>query len=388
MKIKLILFTAILFMRSFEYSFSQQLESDTYLGNGIFSIDVPSDPQSVAMAESFVAFQKNRSAMLYNPAGLAGVNRISILYSQRAMNWITGLDDMKYQAVTASIPTSLMNIGLLYNRFTQGEDRVRTAQNPEGDGTTVSIYDHTIGIGLAKQYNEYLGFGLSIKTFNSILKYNGPSSQNLGFSIETTALPILFDFGILYSNILSTEQENYQHQLNIGLSVQNVGTALKQKQLFRTLPSNSISSQDYSVTLPQYLRFGFTYEFGLHGRTPEALAPLNVLVTAEYKNSLNGVASRKDYWGFGLELKLYEIASVRMGTFINPHSSIYGNEGTPALRYGFGLSAPLEKIGAVIPLTLNLDYAAIPLQKVMYVSSKVNVLHTFSIGLQYENELF
>jgi hypothetical protein len=367
---------------------AQQAQREMYLGNGVFSIDVAPDPQSIAMAESFVALQSNSSAMLYNPAGLTWANRVSISYSHRDMNWITGVGGMKYQAITGSVPTDFLNIGLLYNRFTQGELLITTEQNPDGDGTTVSVYDHTFGIGLSKQYDDHLGFGLSVKTFNSILNYKGPGSQNPTSSIETTALPLLFDFGILYSNNLGTEQESHQQRLNIGLSVQNVGTVLKQKQTVRNLTTNSISSQEHAVTLPRYLRLGLSYQFAYYGETHEALAPLNMLVTSEYRNALNGIGSRRDYWGFGLELKLFEIASVRVGSLINPYSSIYGNEGTPTLRYGFGLSAPFHKIDGAIPLTLKVDYAAIPLNDVGSLLGKVKVLHAFSVGLQYENELF
>jgi hypothetical protein len=358
---------------------------ETYLGNGILSIDVPSDPRSVAMAESFVAIQKNCSAMFYNPAGLAGTERISVSYSRRAMNWLS--DDMRYESVLASVPTNLFDIGFSYNRFAQGELRVISPENPEGDGTTVRIYDHTFAIGIAKTFDNHLSLGLSIKTFNAILSYAGPSSASVGHSVETNTLPLLFDLGALYNNTLGEEGEITRHLWSVGFSVQNVGTTLKQTNSRRNPLNGTPATEEYVTSFPQYLRLGFSYGFVLANTDAVGLTPLNLLVTFDYRNAINNKAQKKSYLGFGFEAVLYEIAAIRLGAFINPYSSIYGGEGSAQLRYGVGLCAPLQKLDIGMPLSLTVDYAAIPLNNVDQLLGRVRLFHTFSVGLQYEGNI-
>ncbi|MBX2991836.1 MAG: PorV/PorQ family protein [Bacteroidetes bacterium] len=374
----------LLLVTLFSQSSAQQLENNIILEKGR-SIDVPTDPHGIAMGESFVSLPNNNAAMFYNPAGLAGLPHVSFTYSRRAMDWLSGMD-MKYYSFAATIPTSFVNIGLLYNRFSMGELMVTTNQNPEGDGTTISMYDHTIGVGLAKQYDDHLSFGLSVKTFNSIAKVQGPSAGSANAFAKTTQLPVLFDFGILYVIPFNDENSSFLHQLNLGLSVQNIGSALKQERQTTILATQATSRS--TITMPHYLRLGFSYCYSMHGDSFEALDPISVHVAGEYKNAANSRYARKDYWGFGIGVTVFEIASVRIGGTINPYTSIYGNEGAAAARYGFGLHAPLKKLGAGIPIVIDADYTSIPVNDIPFFSQKKKSLAAFSLGIQYEYELF
>lgn len=366
-------------------SAQQTRQNDVFLGNGINSIDVPTDPTGIAMGESFVSLPNNNSAMFYNPAGLAGLTHVSFAYSRRAMDWLSGTD-MKYYSFAANVPTSFVNIGVLYNRFSVGELPITTPQNPEGDGTTAMVYDHTIGVGLAKQYDERLSFGVSIKTFNYVMKVQGPSSSTVTNLPKTTQLPVLFDFGILYMIPFSGENDNVLHQLNLGLSVQNIGSALKQEQQSTV---NAISTTILTATtMPHYLRMGFSYCFRLHGASLEALDPMSVSATVEYRNATNSRFARKDYWGFGIGVRVFEVASVRIGGRISPYTSVYGNEGVTAARYGFGFHAPLKKLGVDIPLVIDAEYTSIPVNSNPPFTERKKSLAVFALGLQYEYELF
>lgn len=377
---------ALVLMTLLSRGFAQQLENRVFLDGGTHSIDVPTDPHGIAMGESFVSMPNNNAAMFYNPAGLAGLSHISLSYSKRSMDWVSFFDQMKYYSFTATIPTSFVNIGLLYNRFSAGDLLYTTNQNPEGDGTTISLYDHTIGIGLARQYDERLSFGLSVKTFNSIVKVQGSSAGSVTGFPKTTRLPVLFDFGILYIIPLNDENSSFLHQLNLGLSVQNVGSTLKQEQQTTILGTQTTTR--YTTTMPHYLRVGFSYCYTMHGDSFEALDPIGVRATAEYRNATNSRNARKDYWGFGISLTLFEIASARLGGYIAPFTSIYGNEGSTAARYGFALHAPMKKLGFGMPLVLDAEYTSIPVNSIPYFTEQKKSLAVFSLGIQYEYELF
>ena len=67
--------------RSFAYAVLILLMTEcaySQLGAGGYPFDSPADARSVAMGESFVALPSNPAALMYNPAGLAGLTGLKI----------------------------------------------------------------------------------------------------------------------------------------------------------------------------------------------------------------------------------------------------------------------------------------------------------------------
>ncbi len=368
---------------STEQGFSQY-DHEVFLGNGLRSIDVPTDPRSIAMGESFAGLEANPYAMFSNPAGLAAISRTSIAFSRRTMDWIA--DDMKYSSLSAAVPTSFFNIGFLYNRFSSGEAPVTTPANPEGDGTKASLYDHTFAIGVSKKIDKHFGIGLSIKTFNMVVSYSGPNAA-VYENVQSKTLPILFDVGFVYTTKFDSKNQTIGHKFSGGASLQNLGTSFKQTQKPSSLSPQNL---DITYTIPKYFRLGLSYGFMLYSATPDGLVPLQLLLTGEYRNAFNshGYDGGNDFWGLGMELRMFEIASVRLGGFNAPFSSIYGHQSKMTERYGFGFNAPLNRLDESIPFSLSFDYAIIPLTQIPFIATKIKTLHLFSIRLQYENDLF
>src|SRR5271169_5671697 len=51
-----------------------------------YPFDTPSDPRGLAMGGSSVAIPSNPSALMYNPAGLAGLSGVHVSYAQRNLS--------------------------------------------------------------------------------------------------------------------------------------------------------------------------------------------------------------------------------------------------------------------------------------------------------------
>jgi hypothetical protein len=114
-------------------------------------------------------------------------------------------------------------------------------------------------------------------------------------------------------------------------------------------------------------------------------------MSIEYRKLLNGFSNaQSDYYGFGVEARVFEIFSARLGGYLSNIRWIYGEPKKIAFRYGFGLNVPLTKIGVAIPFGVNVDYAAIPvINPDRNLFNPINSpLNSFTVTLQYENALF
>jgi len=348
---------------------------------GSQAYDVPVDARSVAMGESSVALRGNQNALMFNPAGLGGIRGAHVSYSLRRFDWTTFLDKAKYLQVSGVVETPYVNAGFSYNRLKLGEVIVSTPQFPEGTGTA-EIFDYMLALGFGKRLGDNWDVGIGLKTYDICLeKLSGDVPV-----LETTK-PFLVDLGFIYSSEIANDQPLFTHSFSVGAAIQNLGGKLKSE-------NSSFSGREESETsLPQYVRVGFTFTIGVSAETGESLQTFSVLASGEYRTFLNGSdgqSHQKDFWGFGLEMKAMEIVSVRLSGFVNPYSSVYGTKGVPALRYGFGISLPFQKLGTSLPITIQIDYAGIPPQiSNSYIGSQEpKTMHAFSMSVAYENEIF
>jgi hypothetical protein len=146
-------------------------------------------------------------------------------------------------------------------------------------------------------------------------------------------------------------------RITFGASLQNFGTDYRGKETSSGIVTEGL------ILLPRYLRLGFTYSFALLHDSDYRYDPLSILITGEYRNLLNAYPNNgKDFWGFGMETKFFDLVALRLGGFTQPYESINGTRGLPALRYGLGLNLPLSRLGVDEPLTVKLDYSGMPQQ--------------------------
>jgi hypothetical protein len=337
--------------------------SSAFVNTG-YSIDTPTDSRSIAMGESFVAVPNNPSSVMYNPAGLAGTRGVLLFYARRNDNKL-GIEERFYESIVAAIHTPILDVGAFYTRFNTGDMLTTTEQNSGGAGSTLNLCTYTMGLVVAKRVGE-ANAGIIVKRTDVSRNPTGGSSN----PVESNK-PIAVDVGVLYSHAFPLKNRGWEHQISIGMSLQNFGQDAKVTGW----------SGGLTFELPQYVRIGGAYSVALPPVDPSVLAPVRLLLTSEYRNLMNAGNKQnptRDYWGVGMEATIYDVFAIRLGG--------YGNLRKTKIRYGFGAQAPLEKLGTGMPITVTLDYSAIPYEIAMPVER--SILHSFSFSVQYEHELF
>ncbi|MBI5471789.1 MAG: hypothetical protein HY961_05540 [Ignavibacteriae bacterium] len=340
------------------------------------SYEIPIDARSVAMGESFVAVAGNVAGLKYNPASLAMIRGVHVLYANRDMNWTSFTEDFRYSSYNVAVQTPVAILGFSYDRLDFGKILLADL-----NGNTVDAYpyEHTFILGAAHTFDCGLSVGASAKTFHFVnITVRTPSNPE---GIDETTLPILFDLG--FQHTLPTSESAIHSALNIGASLQNFGSNVRYKDgNGKELGSNQPD---------RFLRAGLAFNVSVN-ESEEMLTPFRMTTSLEYRRFLNGYShGQKDFYGFGIEMTLFDIVDVRGGGFLSNITWVYGEQKKVAYRYGVGVNLPLRKLGATLPVVARFDYAVIPLNERLhdvYFAFDKSKLTVFSIQLSYEEELF
>ena len=326
------------------------------------------------MGESFVALPANQAALMYNPAGLAGLRGMTVSYSRKEMNWVSLTDDWSLKAFNAAVATPFGVFAAQYNRLFMGTHPVTTIQNPDGAGSEATIYSHDAALGFGTTLGRGVSVGVAAKYYDFVENFSGEMEG----TVPTTPA-YLFDFGITYTLPRFHAQTAIEDSVTVGTSFQNVGTSWKVKGA----PAN----QSYSE-LPEYFRMGFSFAMRIVPGEKEDLTIFSSVLTAEFR-SLQAHATppvESSYWGIGLECTIFDFVSLRGGAAFRPLTTFEAEHDRAAFRYGAGLRLPLGRIGVDFPLAFSLQYAVIPLNQLEYydLSSSVrSSVSAFSLDIQY-----
>lgn len=269
---------------------------------GAAFLRVPVDARLVGIGEAGVALVDNASALYYNSAGLAGIEKANFLFMHN--EWLLG---MNHEYLAGGF--NLQNIGVFgfsFNYFSSGSIQGVTIRGDTIPGYHFSATDWSVDLGFGKELkNIAIGFG-----FKFISEKNESLSTN-GFGV---------DFGMNYKTTIKG--------LSFGLSISNLGTSIKLDQ--------------ESFPLPMIMRAGWKY-------TIKDFNVANDLIISNGENF--GFA-------FGLEYWIGQVLAIRTGY---RNGSDY--DGLSGLRAGFGVLikrfeidygvAPYGKLGISHRITLS-----------------------------------
>jgi len=362
--------------------------------DGAYPFSTPVDPRSVAMGESFVAVSSNAAALTFNPAGLAGLEGMTLSYARKSMDWFA--KDLSIASVTAAARTPFGVFGAQYNRMSFGSTAVTTAQFPDGTGGEITWYSYNLALGYAYRLPMGLALGASMKYYDFVQDYSGPPQ----FAIPqmTTTPSYLFDFGLTYTLPRLHSQTSVEDSLTVGLAYQNMGTRWKYSMPTSSYLYPGDGSTEY-VVLPEYFRIGFSYAMNLHAPVEGSLSPFGAAITGEFRTLLSPLPTsyvqdpyappypETSYWGIGLDLTVYEIFSVRGGAAFKANPTFgEGERDKASFRYGAGIRLPFRRIGVDVPLTFSFQYAVIPVTEEGYfdVPDRTGTYPLFSLEVQYE----
>lgn len=323
---KLILVVFILLFLT-SLTMAQLFESSSQVGTTAAQfLKIGPGARATALGGAMAASADDIYAVYWNPAGISMQNK----QMQAAFNHAEWLADISYDFAAGSL--NLGDFGHVFVSFTSlsvPEEKVRTFENPEGNGDLWDASSLSIGIGFAKNLTDRFAFGIQFK-------YVSESIWN------SNASGIAFDIGTLY--------ETPFNGLKIGASISNFGTKMKMEGRnlsFNDDPDDEINTgpnnipADYKTDefdLPLSFRIGLAMDI-INSR----FINISAAVDAVHPND------NTEYLNTGLEVDYQEIFFIRAG-----YRSLFKKNSEEGLTLGGGLAYNFDNQFTV---TVNYGYA-------------------------------
>jgi hypothetical protein len=159
--------------------------------------------RAVAMGNAFVSVADDATAIYWNPAGVARIQK-SVL----SINHCAWLADISFSQAAYIFHFGFLpgTLGVSARALYMAEEPVRTPFRPQGEGTWFDAGDVAYGLTYARSLTDKFSAGLSVNFVQSTLATYSASAT-------------VFDFGTLYNT-------GYR-SLKIGMAIQNIGSDMK-----------------------------------------------------------------------------------------------------------------------------------------------------------------
>lgn len=278
--------------------------------------------RAVAMGEAFAAVANDASAVYWNPAGLAGVEKRSV-----ALHHIEWFTDVAIDNATLVFPRS--GFGTLAASLTVlnlGEMEVRTVAEPEGTGERFNANDLAAGLSYARHLTDRFAIGGTVK-------YVRQSIWNMHASA------FAFDVGTLFTTPLAG--------MRLGMSISNFGNNMRMEGddavIYVDIAPEKFGSNNRLVSrlgmdawsLPLNFRAGVAYDF-VKARGSRLTLALDALHPNNNTESVN----------IGGEYVIQGTAFLRAG-----YKSLFIRDGEGGATFGAGLQT---RLGGV---NFSIDYS-------------------------------
>ena len=190
------------------------------------------------MGETFVAVANDPSAIYWNPAGLASLQRREFAFSH--VQWPA---DVHYEHLAMILPSRRFGGSVAVQLGVLGTNIDETTElQPFGTGRTFSYSDVVAGVAFSRRWTDKLLVGAGIKFVREDLgsQVGGPTTQ-----------AVLFDVGSIYYLGLGS--------VRIATSLTNFGSALKPSGTYVS-PFDGSTAQYDAFDPPLMFRYGIAFE--------------------------------------------------------------------------------------------------------------------------------
>ena len=305
-------------------------------------LSISEGAKATSMGSAFVAVSDDQSAFFWNPAGLAKIEGVGVMFDHT--NWLA---DVAYNFIGASYNLGDMGaVGFSFLSSSYGDMKVTTVDAPDGTGQIFTVSDIAFSIGYAKNLTDNFAIGFNPKiVYQSIW-----NAHAIGFAM---------DLGVQYK----TPFEG----IMLGMSISNFGTKM-QMQGTTTLvtydPDPTTTGNNGKIaanlntdywSLPLIFRVGLAYS-PISNEIHKFTIAIDALHPSDNYESVN----------IGGEYVFHDILAIRGG-----YKSLFLQNSEESFSLGFGLKQIL--LGNI---AIRLDYA--------YQNfGRLNNIQKFTVGITF-----
>lgn len=344
MKIRIFIFlSALVLVSSTAFCQSSFVANVSKRGTTAASfLSISEGAKATAMGSAFVAVSDDQSAFFWNPAGLAKIDGVGVMFDHT--DWLA---DVAYNYIAASYNLGGMGtVGFSFLSSSYGDMKVTTVDAPNGTGQIFTASDIAFSLGYAMNLTDNFAIG-----FNPKIIY-----QSIW---EASAVGFAMDLGVQYRTPFDG--------IMLGMSISNFGTKMQMQgnttlvtydpDLTTTgnngkIPANL--STDY-WSLPLNFRVGLAYS-PISTDNNKLTIAVDALHPSDNYESVN----------IGGEYVFHNIIAIRGG-----YKSLFLQDSEESFALGFGLKQIL--LGNI---AVKLDYA--------YQNfGRLNNIQKFTLGISF-----
>ena len=296
----------------------------------------------VALGGAVVSRTHDASAMYWNAAGIASIEKSDVLLSHT--NWIA---DTKFDYAAFVMPLEgVGSLGISITSLSMSDMLVRTVEQPEGTGEYFSAGDLAASVGFARQLTDRFAIGISGKYIRESIWHESASAMaiDLGTTFRTDLLGGLV----------------------IGATLKNFGTSMKMDgrdtRQFHPIDPSKQGSND---RIPEDIELDawdlpLSFQFGVSTDVMKAEHfHWNIAADAVHPNN------NYESLNVGTEFNYQDFLFFRAG-----YHSLFLNNAEGGLSLGVGVSTPISIT------SLRFDYA-------FRDFGRLQSIHVFSVGMQF-----
>jgi opacity protein-like surface antigen len=320
---------------------SQEVTKVGTTAAGFLSIDVGA--RAIGMGSAFVAVADDPTAMFWNPAGIARLERTQALFSHT--RWIA---DVSFDYAALTLPLgNLGTVGLNATFLTMDEMERTTVFEPNGTGEMFDAGSYAFGLAYGRMLTDRFSIGFNVKYISEKIYHSSASGA-------------AFDVGTMFDTQFSG--------IKIAMSISNYGAKMSMSgrdMLIQADTDPLINGNNRNINanlstdkfdLPLMFRVGLSMDV-LKGRGNS-----NLIVSADALHPNDDTESLN----VGGEYIFNKLFSLRAG-----YNSMFARDSEEGMSFGAGLQ--YKMVGSTV---LHLDYA--------YQDFGVlNEVQMFNVGLSF-----
>ncbi len=163
---------------------------------------IPVGARGAALGGAVAAVSTDASAMFWNPAGIAHIDKYTLLVDYTS--WLPGID---FNYVGVVIPlVGVGTLGINVTSLATEDMAITTVEDPEGTGASFSASSIAVGFVFAKNLTDKFALGANFKYINESI-WNSSAST------------LAFDIGTLYTTPFDG--------IRLGVNIANFGSPLQ-----------------------------------------------------------------------------------------------------------------------------------------------------------------